>query len=187
MLRYSSGMLVARSSPECHLYMDLHACSCGQIRFPASHTLRNGPNRGLLAVYQGTCPGCGLPRQFTFQLDDPTPPPPPAYGGSRPSRIIDPGEFMLVADQASGAAPLDPRGLGAPDMARGRALLGTAVAAVEEILKFIPPGRNEVPASAFTSRTGASVYAKEPGRFSGPRLVATLAEYRRRLAAYRAQ
>src|SRR5262245_31108671 len=106
-------MLVARSAPECRLYMDLHACSCGSVAFESRHSLRVGDTGALVAVYSGTCANCGLPRLFEFELDPRTPPLPPAFGGPEPSRIICPGQFAIVADHeaATGgnSAPADDR------------------------------------------------------------------------------
>lgn len=177
-------MLIARSSPECRLYMDLHACSCGETGFEAGHVLREDPEGHLVAVYRGMCPRCGLPRQFTFRLDEAVPPPPPAFGGPAASRIICPGEFLLVADQAASSLPLIPEHSTDPERAeRARIALATAVAALEEVLKFIPDGASSVPETAFTSSAGRATYAREPGRFSRSRLEATIAAHRAALAA----
>lgn len=178
-------MLIARSSPECRLYMDLHACSCGETRFEAGHVLREDDEGRLLAVYRGTCPRCELPRQFTFALDAALPPPPPAFGGPQPSQIIDPGEFLLVADRAAASATLEPDAAASPRAAeQTRLALATAVAALDEVLKFIPQGQSAVPAAAFTSPAGRAAYAREPGRFSRARLEATATAHRTTLAAH---
>ncbi|MBR7832518.1 hypothetical protein KDL01_04570 [Actinospica durhamensis] len=182
-------MLIARSSPECRLYMDLHACSCGETGFAAEHALQEDAQGRLLAVYSGLCPRCGLPRQFVFALDDAIPPPPPAFGGAAASRIVDPGEFLLYADKASAAAGFAPDAGDAGDPQageRGRLALAAAAAAVDEVLKFIPQGAAAVPEAAFTSATGRALYAREPGRFSKVRLEATAASHRAALAGYRA-
>jgi hypothetical protein len=165
-------MLIARSAPECRLYIDLNPCSCGEWSFDVRHTLRSGPDGALIAVYEGACPRCGLPRRFEFALDPATPPPPPAYGGPRPSRIICPGQFALVADHASRAS--------------GRDALARAIAAQQEVIKFIPAGADEVPAEAFTSWEGRALYAREPGRFRRYRLEAVAEAYRDALAGYEA-
>lgn len=177
-------MLLARSSRECRLYMDLHICSCGESRFEARHVLNQSAGGPLLAVYEGTCPRCGLARRFTFTLDEALPPPPPAFGGPRPSSIICPGEFLLVAAQAAGSAPADPNGLSGQQRATARNALATAAAAVEEVLKFIPEGADAVPQAAVTSSAGAALYSREAGRFSRARLGAVLAAYRGSLTAY---
>jgi hypothetical protein len=177
-------MLLARSSPECRLYMDLHACSCGETGFAAEHVLREDAEGRLLAVYDGSCPRCGLPRRFTFVLDEALPPPPPAFGGPLPSRIICPGQFLLVADQAAASAPLTPSVEDPRRAERDRLAVATAAAAVDEVLKFIPAGQSAVPEQAFTSPAGRAAHAREPGRFSRERLEATAAAHRATLAAH---
>lgn len=172
-------MLIARSSPECRLYMELRACSCGEAWFEAGHVLREDPEGRLLAVYRGICPRCALPRRFTFVLDEAAPPPPPAFGGPAPSRIICPGEFLLLADRAAASAALAPEHGADPERAEhARAALATAVAAAEEVLKFIPDGGSCVPEASFTSQAGRAAYAREPGRFSRASLEETVAERR---------
>jgi len=177
-------VLVARSAPECRLYLDLHPCSCGEAAFPVRHLLRTGTSGGLEAVYEGTCPRCGLPRRFVFTLDPATPPPPPAYGGAAASHIICPGEFALVADRSARSTPVDPAGLTPEQRQRGRAWLAQALAAEEEIAKFIPSGLDAVPPEAFTSHEGRVLYRREPGRFHRDRLAAVAQAYREALAAY---
>src|SRR2546421_8402360 len=133
-------MLVARSAPECRLYLDLHPCSCGATAFPVRHVLRSGEGDALEAVYEGDCASCGLPRRFVFELDSATPPAPPAYGGPQPSRIICPGQFLLVADRAAGSAVLDPA---RPDPTRPPAHPTPPTVAppgIPEGLKFVPHG-----------------------------------------------
>lgn len=177
-------MLIARSAPECRLYMDLHPCSCGEAGFEVSRSLRMGTDGSLLAVYDGPCRQCRLPRRFVFTLDPATPPPPPAYGGPQPSRIICPGQFALAADRAVRHAVLDPRGLDDRSRAASRAALSRALAAQEEIAKFIPAGAGAVPPDAFTSPEGNALYAREPGRFDADRLRAVEGAYRDALAAH---
>ncbi|MFI7004419.1 hypothetical protein [Nocardia sp. NPDC050175] len=175
-------MLIARSSVECQLYMDLHACSCGETKFEAEHVLREDQEGRLLAVYAGSCARCGLPRQFTFELDEAIPPSPPAFGGPTASRIICPGEFLLVAEQAAASVALVPVA-GADQDDRDRLSVATAVEAVTEVLKFIPDSMDAVPADAFTSAVGRAAYTREPGRFTRARLEATASAYREALAA----
>jgi hypothetical protein len=180
-------VLVARSAPECRLYLELHPCSCGESRFDVRQRQRFADG-GLVSVYDGLCPRCGLPRHFEFGLDPATPPPPPAFGGDTPSRIICPGQFALVAARAAGSAPTSPPD-GEQDRARGRALLERAVEAQSEIIKFVVPAGaaqlvDAVPPGAFTSPEGQSLYAAEPDRFTLDRLQAVLDSYRALLSRY---
>jgi hypothetical protein len=177
-------MLVARSAPECRLYLELHPCSCGEIEFGARHQLRNGPDGVLVAVYEGRCTKCDLPRRFEFALDPQTPPLPPAFGDAEPSKIICPGQFALVADQEAASARLDPDPRPGANLARDRAVLARALAAQEEIGKFVPAGADAVPAAAFVSPEGQTLYVQDPGRFDADRLAAVTDSYRAALARY---
>lgn len=179
-------MLVARSSPECHLYMELRPCACGEARFaPASRTESRGED--LVAVYDGACPRCGAARRFEFVLDPELPPPPPAFGGASPSRIICPGEFLRAAAAAAAVVPASTAGLSAQQRLAARLQLERAVAAMREVLKFVPAGEDRVPTSALTSSDGRRAYLAEPGRFRTLRLAAVLEAYEQGLARYAAE
>ncbi|MGH3716385.1 MAG: hypothetical protein ACRDT4_23430 [Micromonosporaceae bacterium] len=179
-------MLLARSAPECHLYMDLHPCRCGEADFSPDHWLEQD-GADLVARYQGSCRGCGTARDFSFVLDPELPPPPPAYGGGQPSQLIDPGQFLWVSEQFAQSVPADPAELSDPEQREESAeALETAIAALEEVLKFIPAGAEAVPEEAFTAPEGWMVYQQEPGRFRRDRLEAVLGAYRENLATYTA-
>lgn len=158
-------MLLARTASECRLYIELNPHSCGEREFQA----RSGVNRttgGLVATYEGACPRCGEARRFEFILDDHPTPPAPAFGGPHPSSLIDPGQFLIAAEAAAAASDQ----------------LATAVAALDEVIKFIPAGHDRVPATAFTSVQGRALYETEPGQFERVRLDAVLARYSAALA-----
>lgn len=155
-------MLVARSSPECHLYIELHPCACGEAVFAAKHRTVSRDGQ-LVAVYEGPCRRCGAQRSFEFVLAEEIPPRPPAFGGDAPSTILDAGEFLHAADRFAKLAP--------PDLAR-------AIACLDEVLKLIPPGHDRVPEESIVSAVGRAVYTAEPGRFRRPRLVAVRDTYR---------
>ncbi|MGW3668900.1 hypothetical protein [Streptomyces sp. NPDC005141] len=175
-------MLIARSTQEAHLYMDLHACACGAEDFEREHRLdeRDGV---LIAVYEGVCPQCGRARSFAFRLTDELPPAPPAFGGAEPSRIIDPGEFLWVGDQVATDTGL--RLLHTPPAERREQRAGSAfaLAAVEEVLKFLPEGADRIPEELFTSERGREVYHKNPRRFERAGLLENIARKRRILDA----
>ncbi|MEU9310146.1 hypothetical protein [Streptomyces sp. NPDC048256] len=157
-------MLRARSSLEAHLYMDLHPCECGSSDFVRRHRLEQRGD-GILAVYEGPCTQCGRNRNFAFLMADEIPPPPPAFGGPEPSEIIDPGEFAEVASDVSRRAGLEILNTPESEHHRHRGAMAYAVAAIEEVLKFIPPGQDAVPASAFTSEVGKARYERDRGKF----------------------
>ncbi|MEV4131668.1 hypothetical protein AB0J72_05830 [Dactylosporangium sp. NPDC049742] len=172
-------MLVARSVTECHLYMALHPCEgCGEWDFPWSRHDR-GP--GPQSAYEGPCPSCGASRRFEFVIA-PDAVPPPAYGGPEPSRIIDPGEFLAMSERAAQHATV-PADASGPRRDDARTAASDALAAAEEVLKFVPPHASAVPASAFTSETGRARYAADPAAFTRERLQERIEACRQALLA----
>ncbi|MFG3709609.1 hypothetical protein [Micromonospora sp. NPDC047730] len=158
----------SRTSAEAHLYMDLRPCSCGETRFARQSAVVALEDGDLAARYTGACPTCGQPREFTFRLPA-EPAVAPAggfrYGGDEPSQLLDPGEWLRVADTYARSVPAD-----GDAGQRARATLIRAVAALDEVLKFIPPGEDVVPAAACTSEWGRDLRRREPGRFRRGRL-----------------
>ena len=59
-----------------------------------------------------------------------------------------------------------------------RYLMRRAIVTLEEILKFIPEGSDEVPESAFFSDLGRSPREESPERFRREEIIARLAFYR---------
>jgi hypothetical protein len=176
-MAYGGPVLVARAMAECHLYMDLHPCErCGEPDFPWTVHEAGDRDGQRTSSYEGDCPSCGTRRRFEFIVLDPNVPP-PALGGPEPSTIIDPGEFYQAAVRAAHAAELGPN---APEDEIGDAYdaAADAAAAVEEVLKFLPPGAPAVPEGAFTSERGRAVRAADPSRFERDALEGLLAERR---------
>jgi hypothetical protein len=177
---YAWRVLIARSSPECHLYIELHPCACGERAGLDTHRLESGTD-GLVAVYEGTCPGCRTHRRFDFALD-PELPPGGKFGGRSLSQVIDAGQYLAVADAAARSVPADTSQLDTDARAHARATLARAIAALEEVVKFIPAGADRVPPDALFTPAGRAVYDAEPGRFRKLRLDAVLGAYRELLA-----
>jgi hypothetical protein len=166
-------MFYARTNAEAHLFMDLTPCGCGDNAFERRSSV---VERGdvLCSEYVGPCRTCGAIRTFVFELPEVMPRPVPGkvvYGGDDPSRLLDPGEWMTIAEHRAKLVPATTQDL------------AVATAAVEEILKFIPPGGDRVPETAFVSDRGKAILAKEPGRFRKSRLEAVLATYRKLLGS----
>ncbi|GIJ81367.1 hypothetical protein SAMN05443287_11780 [Micromonospora phaseoli] len=164
--------LLSRTNAEAHLYMDLHPCSCGETRFPRQSAVVALADGDLASRYTGSCAGCGQEREFIFRL-------PPTvttagsgfrYGDDEPSQLLDPGEWLLVSDAYAGQVPAQPATSEAAQ--RARATLSRAVAALDEVGKFIPTGGDTVPPDAFVSDRGRQLHQREPGRFRGDRLAA---------------
>jgi hypothetical protein len=173
--------LVARAMSECHLYMDLHPCPhCGEQEFSWS-THQAGIRDGQkISSYEGRCPTCGATRRFEFIVLDPNIPP-PGLGGPEPSQIIDPAEFLAVGDHAWRLAVV-PATATPDEVADAYDAAVDAVAAVEEILKFIPPDATVVPETAFRTPEGMARLAANPMRFSRRTLEAVLVDRRQVLA-----
>jgi hypothetical protein len=172
---------LARSSVEAHLYMQTVPCEvCGETDFDPDSSVVSIDGE-LASRYSGSCPRCGTVREFTFRLpeeilfpDDEE----PEFGDERPSELLDPGDWLWLADMFGGEAPAEPDGL--DDEQRRGALvdLRMAAAAVGEVCKFLPAGADSVPLSAFFSQRGREMYAREPGRFDRGRLEVVRRTYR---------
>ncbi|MEV6695164.1 hypothetical protein AB0M35_27195 [Micromonospora sp. NPDC051196] len=171
---------LSRTNAEAHLYMDLHACSCGSTRFPRHSAVVALADGDLASRYTGACEGCGEEREFVFRLA-PTPSSTGGgfhYGSAEPSQLLDPGEWLLVADAYAGSVPAESTGEAGQ---RARAALTRAVAALDEVAKFAPDGE-EVPGDAFVSERGRQLHQREPGRFRRDRLAAVRDTYAELLA-----
>jgi hypothetical protein len=158
-------MLIARSSQEAHLYMDLHPCVCGETDFERQHRLENHDGNSV-SVYEGTCPQCSRIRTFEFRMSTEHPPAPPAFGGAEPSRIIDPGEFLWMGDRISTQAAH--RLLNTPHSEHRdvRPAVAYGLALFEEVAKFLPKGEDRIPEELFTSERGQATYERDPSRFT---------------------
>ncbi|WP_326820138.1 hypothetical protein [Streptosporangium sp. NBC_01756] len=163
---------VARSRDEAHLYLDLHPCGCGSADTTWESALANAGGEPV-SWYTGVCPGCGTEREFLFGLPEREVASVrfPAFGGPEPSQLLDAGEWLWVADLTAGNVPV-----GEP----GEALqaLTIAMAAIEEVMKFVSPGQEEVSDGGFWSERGQRVRAAAPGRFRLNRLLVVRNTYR---------
>jgi hypothetical protein len=163
---------VARTRDEAHLYLDLHPCDeCGSVETTWEDALTVAEGEPVNR-YAGTCSGCGAEREFWFGLPERETVPEryPTFGGPEPSQLLDAGQWRWVADLTGGAVPGD-------DPAEARRSLAIARAAVEEVVKFIPPGEEQVPERAFWSEQGRLMHGAEPSRFTLDRLLAARTAY----------
>jgi hypothetical protein len=157
-------VLAARSLQEARLYVDLQPCDCGTTSpFDPEFAVEEHDGQSAV-VYAGTCPGCGRERRFEFAGV----PAGDGFGVAEASSIIDPGEFLWVSDAATDQAlssATSPDSQGA-----ARAAFETALAALDEVLKFVEPGATEVSADQIRSELGRTVYDANPDRFQVERL-----------------
>ena len=166
-------LLLARTNKEAHAHMDLNPCRCGDPTRPADSAVFNLD--GVLASrYSGDLPS--LRHAAGVLL--------PAAGGARPgaagqvvfgdgtpSELLDPGEWLLLADRYAGSVPAEAVRARPERAARqARRALAHAEAAMGEVLAFVPADGDAVPPEAFRSERGRTVYEAEPGRFSRLRL-----------------
>ena len=159
--------------------MELHPCECGVPSFEQRHWLEE---RGddLLAIYEGPCRGCKKTRHFELTLIDDLPPAPPAFGGPEPSQLIDPGEFLAAAERTASHVPDDAPTRPPHERVQHKRELGVAIAALEEVLKFIPAGKERVPPECFNGTR--PIYDADPTRFDRHRIEKQIAGYRQRVS-----
>lgn len=152
---------LARTIAEAHLYMDVTPCPACRGRGFSGTSVVMLTDGTMYERHTGTCLECGTAREFVFrvQAEEPVRLDEVAFGGPERSELLDPGEWLAVADVAANRA-------GGPDADD----LLLAAAAVDEVLKFVPAGADEVPADAFHSSTGRDVYERQPHRFGRDRL-----------------
>jgi hypothetical protein len=125
----------------------------------------HGTTRGLLAaVGAGVAVVAAYPLYYLVTL-------------GRMSPLIDAGEWLWVAEGHARGVPAGAEGLPDADRRRCRLRLAAAVAALDEVLKFVPPGGARVPFTAVWTTLGRSVYQREPGRFRTGRLAAVRTAY----------
>ncbi len=163
-----SPLAVARTRDEAMLYLELRPCEdCGTVGTAWEHGLEEAGGE-LAASYVTECRGCGAEREYVFALPSRETPAEdfPVFGGPEPSELLDPGEWLAIADRSAAVSEDDP----------GPAL-AVARAAVEEVLKFVPPGREAVPPDAFWTEAGKTVYDEDPGRFCVDRLLVVRDSY----------
>lgn len=173
---------VARTNAEAQLFMELNPCeNCGEREFEPADTIIVAEG-DLASRYSGTCPRCGVFREFLFRIpEEPIIPQPeePVFGDDTPSALIDAGEWMWIADLIARSTPAEPEeGMTAADRQQIRMEMRTAAAAVGEAAKFVPRGGDRVPHDAVWSDRGRAVYEDEPGRFWLPRLQVVQRTYR---------
>lgn len=177
--------LAARSAAERLLYLRLHPCSCGATAMtPELPTVLLVDDVEILR-YDGSCSGCGTHRRIDFATPATAEDPILWALESSPSEIVDAGQWLTVADDlAESALGVEPLWRGAAPTLDGLAsatgadlaaeiprLYARAAAAIEEVLKFLPPGSDAVPASAFWTDDGRACHDRAALRFHRAALV----------------
>lgn len=154
--------------------MALHPCEqCGDGTFaPVVRMLRE--DGVLLTRYTGRCGTCRSLRDFRFRIDrewtdDGNGPPTDRdelrFGSSGPSELIDAGQWLRAVDRILADTPSTVLGVSEDEWRARRYLFTAAAESVAEVLKFIPPGADEVPDRAFWTEDGRAEHDRDPGRF----------------------
>jgi hypothetical protein len=177
---------LARTSHEANLYLDLTPCECGEGRLPRTSAVIELPDGRLGSRYTGVCPSCGTERTYVFRLpdisqdvstDDEI-----VYGlGDQPSELLDPAQWLLVADRYAGAVPAQSEGLRGDARRIAKTRLMAASAAVYEAEKFLPDLAERIPADRIRSDIGRRWLVQEPGRFDAARMAMRRETYERAL------
>jgi hypothetical protein len=181
--------LRARTRDEAQLYLSLVPCACGAADFERDVDVLSPRPRVL--SFSGTCPRCGRARTSAFEVLEPFAPEPDrprqyAFGpGDTPSSLIDAGQWLVISQllteqvQALAGAVSDPA-----DVAAGHELVQMAAAAVDEVLKFLPPEAVAVPDEAFWTEHGRALRAALPEWFDRDRLLGLQLERWRAVTGY---
>ncbi|CNE56597.1 Uncharacterised protein [Mycobacterium tuberculosis] len=173
---------LARSSAEAQLYMFRQPCgTCGTTGFlwdrSSSEIIDDVPARR----YEGACEQCGAAREFVFRVpDDPSAPvtPEQGFGDSGPSELLDPGEWLEIADALLARIPVSAAGLSDAERREAYANLDAGATALEEVLKFLRPGADSVSPFAFWTERGRRFGLDSRWRFEAERLRDGLANVR---------
>lgn len=160
--------------------------TCSETSFAEGTAIVELGGDDLGSRYEGVCPGCATRREFLFRLPADAVLPTPGtvvYGDGTPSELLDPGEWLWVADRYAGSVRADASGLDVDARRQVRTRISAAVAAMNEVLAFVPADADAVPAEAMRSELGHIVYEEEPGRFDRDRLEVVRDTYQRLLDA----
>lgn len=180
----------ARTYDEVNLYVSLRPCVCGETEFEdqtSEAVLFGAVEAERFDFY---CVSCARLREFTFQMSDR-----PReisfdvrYGvGDEPSRLIDAGEWLAVSELYGLAAATELDGEGPADADGVTALyytLTSAIAALDEVVKFLAPDTGAVPESAFWTPGGRMMFEAEESRFTRESLAADRERLVDRLAVF---
>lgn len=170
---------LARTNDEAYLYIGGVPCEeCGHVGVgdivPSLFGERDGHR---FRTFVTDCPECGTRREFAFRVPRVSDPPSPLgvrFGGSTPSELMDPGEWLVLADNIIASVPDDLSVLTDAEREQLRDEVDVARAAIEEVLKFIPPGRDAVPSVAFWTKTGRQKLMLSRRRFDRDELTGNL-------------
>ena len=180
----------ARTQAEAREYMALAVPECDEVTIDWGDAYADGDR--VVQKYVAGCAERGIRREFEV-VTDPVPHDVPGrqFGyGSRPSTLIDAGQWYLISARYGAAARAveDRFAPSAPDLASAEEAYewySRAHGALGEVLKFIPPDGDEVPATAFWTPLGRSAAEQYGREFTRPVLTEAVGQLERALRAYR--
>lgn len=176
------GLRLARTSSEAYLYLSRQPCeSCGAAGFVPHRSASEVVDGVLTRRYMGACPSCGGWRDFAFRVpDDPSVPLDDgrSFGDETPSELLDPGEWLELADAMFEQVPGSPVGLTEAERREAWAVLDAGISALREVIKFIRPGADTVSPFAFWTERGRLFSLDYRWRFDAERLRGDLADAR---------
>ncbi|HKQ79127.1 MAG TPA: pentapeptide repeat-containing protein [Blastocatellia bacterium] len=172
-----------RSHIELRFVARLYPCpGCGNREVDRVETFRAG-GRLLVIV---SCQNCQSSRKFRFTTRNyPLDVTPSRHelGGSEPSSVIRPAQFVGEFDRLSQEVVWEPEGLAPAEWRANLSALHQAATCLVELLKFIPDGADAVPAAAHDKAGCADAQAR-PERYRRARLAAELDRYRELFARH---
>ena len=179
--------LFARTLEEADLYVDLECEAVGEV--PKSRKKRTVERRRKpVLVYEIRCES-GKLLEFEFE-DGGLPDAKPGlrrkveFGGASPSLLIDAGEWMKVADRHQAKAPKSVAGLSERARRDAKRDMQIAVAALQEVMKFLPAGADRVSSTSLLNARGKAYFNKDVRRFQRSALQAQLEDFQARLRRY---
>jgi uncharacterized protein YjbI with pentapeptide repeats len=166
-----------RSITELRFAAGLHPCpGCGGREVGEMNTYLSA-GRYFADV---SCPDCRLSRKLSFRMRSHPPAPSLeryALGGSEPSSVIRPVQFVEELDRAGAGVVWEPESLAPVAWRANLDALHRAATCIVELLKFVPVGADSVPDSALDDAGRADVLAR-PEIYQRVWLEAELDRYR---------
>ncbi|GAB2960817.1 hypothetical protein GCM10027280_57040 [Micromonospora polyrhachis] len=171
--------LPARSRNEAQLHLELLACpTCGEAGLELDQHALLLIDGQPIDCYAGQCAGCGVGREFRYAIAPDGEAQPEAFGGDTPSRLVDAGEWLWVADRIVAGLTVWLGEDVEEDPTETAEEFALASAAMDEVLKFVPAGAATPPPTAFWTERGREMWEEAPERFDAPRLAAVRDDYR---------
>ena len=174
-------MQIARTVAEAHLYMDIAGCEPER-----SHKLK-ADGDVLITVYQAICNGNA--RTFMFRVlegEIEAEGGGVVFGREEHSTLLDPAQFLLQASAIARTVPASPAGLDDEKRREATRRMLRAAACLDEALKYIPEGEDDMPRTAFHTIVGARMHKANPDRFSWGRIGIVRQSYRNTAERHRA-